>query len=125
MDELTQIVPIIENCIRNPLVLTEIAEKCSNPIYFSGSTHFCCNKEPLNRIVALAQKLFVEDIELKLQNITRKNYSDFVDYLKKIKRAFLLSDDGLEQFHWLIDYIMMSQKGKKKLHQSIKLTFLS
>jgi len=119
IDELTQVVPVIENCIRNPLVLTEIAERCANPAYNKSVNKLSCNKEPLSRLIALAQKLFIEDIELKLQNITRKNYSDFADYLSKIKRAFLLADDGLEQFKWLIDFVLTSQKGKKKLHQLI------
>ncbi|XP_057297984.1 zinc finger SWIM domain-containing protein 6-like [Hydractinia symbiolongicarpus] len=120
MDELTQIVPVIENCIHNPLLLTEIAERCSNPAYHkSVYQNFSCHREPLNRLVASAQKLFIQDIEAKLQTITRKNYNDFTDYLRKIKRAFQLSEDGQEQFQWLIDYIITSQKGKKKLHQVI------
>ena len=123
IDELTQIVPVIENCVHNPLLLTEIAERCS--AFHQNQQRFSCHKEPLNRLVASAQKLFVQDIELKLQSITRKNYSDFTEYLQKIRRAFLLSDDGQEQFHWLIDYITTSQKGKKKLHQAISQTLAS
>lgn len=125
MDQLTQTVPVIENCIHNPLILTEIVERCSNSSLNSNLRKFSHHKEPLNRLVASAQKLFVEDVELKLQNITRKNYSDFSDYLLKIKRAFLLSEDGLEQFQWLIDFIVTSQKGKKKLHQIISKTLIS
>lgn len=124
IDELTQIVPVIENCVHNPLVLTDIAQRCSSGRYTPNGQSFSCYKEPLNRLVASAQKLFIQDVELKLRNITRKNYTDFTDYLLKIKRAFLLAEDGKEQFQWLVDYIMTSQKGKKKLHQLISQTFL-
>lgn len=124
MDELTQIVPVIENCVHNPLVLTDIAQRCSSGRYTPNGQSFSCYKEPLNRLVASAQKLFIQDVELKLRNITRKNYTDFTEYLLKIKRAFLLAEDGKEQFQWLVDYIMTSQKGKKKLHQLISQTFL-
>ena len=125
MDEMTQIVPVIENCIHNPLILADIAQRCSSGAYTQSPHKFSCSKEPLNRLVASAQKLFIQDVEVKLRNITRKNYIDFTDYLTKIKRAFLLADDGKEQFQWLIDFIITSQKGKKKLHQLISTTFLS
>ncbi|XP_066920713.1 zinc finger SWIM domain-containing protein 4-like isoform X2 [Clytia hemisphaerica] len=124
IDEMTQIVPVIENCIHNPLILTDIAQRCSSGTYRRGGQAFSCSKEPLNRLVASAQKLFIQDVELKLRNITRKNYVDFTDYLIKIKRAFSLADDGMEQFNWLIDFIVTSQKGKKKLHQLVTSTFL-
>ena len=125
IDEMTQIVPVIENCIHNPLILADIAQRCSSGAYTKSGHKFSCSKEPLNRLVASAQKLFIQDVEVKLRNITRKNYIDFTDYLTKIKRAFLLADDGKEQFQWLIDFIITSQKGKKKLHQLISTTFLS
>ena len=124
MDELTQLVPVIENCIHNPLLLTEIAQRCEamNP---HTEIRYSCQQEPLNRLIAYALKLFVQDVDVKLHSITRKNYLDFTKYLQKIKKAFSLSEDGAEQFHWLIDYIMTSQRGKKKLHQVISETFLS
>lgn len=126
MDQLTQTVPVLENCVHNPIILTEIVERCSSSSSLNPNlTKFSHHKEPLNRLVASAQKLFVEDVELKLQSITRKNYGDFSDYLLKIKRAFLLSEDGLEQFQWLIDFIVTSQKGKKKLHQIISKTLVT
>ena len=141
MDEMTQIVPVIENCIHNPLILADIAQRCSSGPYNNTllwrheqkqqpqhqqrlPVKFCCSKEPLNRLVARAQKLFIQDVEVKLRNITRKNYVDFTDYLAKIKRAFLLAEDGKEQFQWLINFIITSQKGKKKLHQLITTSFL-
>jgi len=124
INELTQIVPIIENCIHNPLILTDIVQRCSSGVYATGGQTFSCFNEPLNRLVASAQKLFIQDVEVKLRNITRKNYNDFTDYLTKIQRAFSLAEDGTEQFRWLIDYITTSQKGKKKLHELISKTFL-
>ncbi|XP_002153837.3 zinc finger SWIM domain-containing protein 6 [Hydra vulgaris] len=123
MDELTQLIPVIENCIHNPLLLTEIAQRCETMNTHSGIKYSCLH-EPLNRLIAYAQKLFVQDVEIKLHSITRKNYLDFTKYLQKIRKAFTLSEDGAEQFHWLIDYIMTSQRGKKKLHQVLSETFL-
>lgn len=125
INEMTQLVPVIENCIHNPLILTDIAQRCSSSAYVPHGRAFSCYKEPLNRLVASAQKLFIQDVEVKLRNITRKNYGDFTDYLTKIQRAFLLAEDGPEQFQWLIDFIMTSQKGKKKLHQLISQAFLN
>ena len=124
INELTQIVPVIENTIHNPLILTDIVQRCSSGVYTAGGQAFSCLNEPLNRLVASAQKLFIQDVEVKLRNITRKNYNDFTEYLTKIQRAFSLAEDGTEQFRWLIDYITTSQKGKKKLHELISKTFL-
>jgi len=122
IDELTQIVPVVVNCVHNPMVLTEVARRCSSPAFNKSKIRYSCNKEPLNRLVACAQRLFVRDIEHQLQTITPKSYGDFTKYLQKIQLAFCLSEDGREQFRLLLDYILTSQKGKKKLHKLVQHT---
>lgn len=125
-DELTQITPIVCNCIRNPIVLTEIARRSSrnysfisNGVTLQGTSKFSCNKEPLSRILATAQQLFVREVQNKLENISPKLYKDFVKYLEKVNVCFRLIDEGQDQFQWLLDYIAMTQKGRKKLHKLI------
>lgn len=126
-DELTQITPIICNCIRNPVVLTEIARRSSrnynfisNGVTLEGASKFSCNKEPLNRILATAQQLFVREVQNKLENISPKLYKDFVKYLDKVKLCFQLVEEGQEHYQWLLDYIAMTQRGRKKLQSLIK-----
>ena len=130
-DELTQITPIVCNCIRNPIVLTEIARRSSrnynfisNGVTLQGATKFSCNKEPLNRILATAQQLFVREVQNKLESISPKLYKDFVKYLEKVNVCFQLIDEGQDQFQWLLDYIAMTQKGRKKLQKLIRDTIV-
>eukprot|EP00795_Rhopilema_esculentum_P004792 gene4792-21101_t len=103
-DELTQITPIVCHCIRNPVVLAEIARRASvtlnvvsNGTIVKEKTKFSCNKEPLNRLLATAQQLFVREVQGKLGNISPKFYNDFVKYLEKVKACFYLIDEGHEQ----------------------------
>ena len=126
-DELTQITPIISNCVRNPLVLTELARRCVRTSSFYSGTNCkkkCANlsydKEPISRLLATAQQLFVQEVQSKLTNITPKHYSDFTQYLEKVRTSFQLVDDGNEQFQWLLDFIATSQRGKKKLLKLIR-----
>ena len=126
-DELTQITPIVCNCIRNPVVLTEIARRASrnynfisNGVTLQGASKFSYNKEPLSRILATAQQLFVREVQNRLENISPKLYKDFVKYLEKVNVCFQLVEEGQDQFQWLIDYIAMTQKGRKKLQKLIK-----
>jgi len=126
-DELTQITPIVCNCIRNPIVLTEIARRSSrsyniisNGVTLPSSNKYSCNKEPLSRILATAQQLFVREVQNKLENISPKLYKDFVKYLEKVNLCFQLIDEGQDQFQWLLDYIAMTQKGRKKLQKLIR-----
>lgn len=126
-DELTQITPIVCNCIRNPVVLTEIARRSvrttnviTNGTHTKGKTKFSYDKEPLSRLLATAQQLFIQEVQHKLENISPKFYKDFIKYLKKVRTCFQLVDEGQEQFRWLLDFIATSQKGRKKLQSLIR-----
>eukprot|EP00794_Sanderia_malayensis_P007764 gene7764-8610_t len=138
-DEFTQITPILCNCVRNPVILTEIARrsvKNSSYVINSGTTSTTNNKtktsnklyfdkEPINRLLATAQQLFIQEVQNKLNNITPKQYTNFVLYLGKVKAGFDLVDEGQEQFQWLLDFIATTQKGRKKLQKLINDTFLN
>ena len=126
-DEVTEITPIICNCVRNPIVLAEIARRSvrtSNFFCQSGQVaktkiKLSFNKEPISRLLASAQQLFIQEVQNKLDNISPKQYNSFVQYLSKVKSGFQLVDEGNDQFQWLLDYIATSQKGRKKLQKLI------
>ncbi len=130
-DELTQITPIICNCVRNPVILTEIARRSvrtSNYAMQGGQSKgkamkLSFDKEPISRLMAASQQLFIQEVQKKLDNISPKQYANFVLYLGKVKNGFDLVDEGPEQFQWLLDFIATSQKGRKKLQKLIRDSF--
>ena len=83
------------------------------------SKHLAVDKDPLKALLDAAIQAYIKSTHLKLQVISPRHYSDFVEFLAKAKETFLLASDGECKFNQLIESIRTSYKGKKKLLNNI------
>lgn len=81
------------------------------------------DKDPLKALLDAAIQAYIKSTHLKLQVISPRHYSDFVEFLVKAKETFLLASDGESKFNQLIETIRTSYKGKKKLLNNILIKF--
>ena len=81
------------------------------------------DKDPLKALLDAAIQAYIKSTHLKLQVISPRHYSDFVEFLSKAKDTFMLARDGETKFNQLIDTIRTSYKGKKKLLNNILIKF--
>lgn len=69
-------------------------------------------------------KAFVDTTRTRLQNISPRHYSEFIDFLTKAQGTFDKAPDGPQQFKDLISEIMKSYRTKKKLMGDLKKQFV-
>ena len=91
--------------------------------YGHHSKMLSLDKDPLKSLLDAAIQAYVKSTHMKLQVISPRHYSDFVEFLAKAKETFLLASDGESKFNQLIDTIRTSYKGKKKLLNNILIKF--
>ncbi len=66
---------------------------------------------------------FITTIHSRLSNISPRHYAEFIDFLTKARDTFLLAPDGHLKFLQLLDNMITTYKGKKKLVLLIKAKF--
>lgn len=73
------------------------------------------DKPPLRMLLEAAVSAYCETTTQRLQHISPRHYSDFIEFLAKAQETFKLSPDGMVQFTALLDHMRITYKGKKKL----------
>lgn len=66
---------------------------------------------------------FVDTTRSKLQNISPRHYSEFIEFLGKAQAIFDKAPDGSKQFKDLIAEIVKSYRTKRKLMEKLKIRF--
>lgn len=73
------------------------------------------DKPPLRMLLEAAISAYCETTNQRLQHISPRHYSDFIEFLAKAQETFKLSPDGMIQFNALLEHMRITYKGKKKL----------
>ena len=132
--ELSQIIPLIIKAVHCPTVLSDLLFRCT----FMGTAAneaqidqywglcekdccgFKCNEEPVRQLMEATISAYVNTVHSRLNHISPKHYTDFVDFLMKAQETFLLASDGSTRFRALINNMKILYRGKKKLMQLVK-----
>lgn len=77
-----------------------------------------------NALLERTLRAFKDTTRTRLQNISPRHYSEFIDFLTKAQGTFDKAPDGPQQFKDLISGIMKSYRTKKKLMGDLKKQFL-
>lgn len=81
----------------------------------SRSHKLMIDKPPLRMLLEAAVSAYCETTNQRLQHISPRHYSDFIEFLAKAQETFKLSPDGMIQFNALLEHMRVTYKGKKKL----------
>lgn len=126
-DELSKVIPLIIKAVHCPTVLSDILFRCAFAQSTPGPSRAgtfgkfsLCDKEPLNQLLECTINAYVNTVHSRLNHISPRHYSDFIDFLRKAKEVFELAEDGSHRFDALINNMKVLYKGKKKLVQLIR-----
>lgn len=133
-DALSELITTVVTNIKCAPVLSEILRRCSsghvpvpslNPSLTphhpyqdsrkSRSHKLPLDKPPLRMLLEAAIAAYCETTTQRLQHISPRHYSDFIEFLVKAQETFKLSPDGMIQFNALLEHMRIAYKGKKKL----------
>ena len=89
----------------------------------SSSRFLNINQSPLNELLEATLNAYLSGITSRLQHISPRHYTDFLTLLHKARHTFSLAPNGRERFAQLMESLMTTHKGKKKLMQLIRQTF--
>ncbi|XP_075263947.1 zinc finger SWIM domain-containing protein 5-like [Convolutriloba macropyga] len=89
----------------------------------SSSRFLAINQSPLNELLEATLNAYLSGITSRLQHISPRHYTDFLTLLHKARHTFNLAPNGRQRFAQLMENLMTSHKGKKKLMQLIRQTF--
>lgn len=124
-DELSKVIPLIVKAVHCPTVLSDILFRCAFAQTTSSSTRTfgkfaLCDEEPLNQLLECTINAYVNTVHSRLNHISPRHYTDFIDFLRKAKEVFELAEDGSHRFNALVNNMKVLYKGKKKLVQLIR-----
>lgn len=89
----------------------------------SNSKTLGLDKDPLKALLDAAIAAYVTTAHTRLNVISPRHYTDFVEYLVKARETFMLASDGEIKFISLLENIKTNYKGKKKLVNGIRQKF--
>lgn len=81
------------------------------------------DRPPLSKLVYAAIKAYFEAVMRRLEHISPRHYSDFIEFLTRAQETIILAPDGKMEFSNLLDNIKTMYKGKKKLMCLVKERF--
>lgn len=126
-EELSKVIPLIIKAVHCPTVLSDILFRCAFAQSSSSSScagtfgkYALCDKEPLNQLLECTINAYVNTVHSRLNHISPRHYTDFIEFLRKAKQVFELAEDGSHRFNALINNMKVLYKGKKKLVQLIR-----
>lgn len=128
-DKLAQIIPLVIQSIHCPTVLSDLLYRCTfTPtatcdLSFRCNRYLGCDKEPLRQLLEATINAYVSTTHSRLNHISPKHYSDFIDFLMKAKESFQLAPEGEKRFAALLNNMKILYRGKKKLMQLVKERF--
>ncbi|KAI2809414.1 Zinc finger SWIM domain-containing protein 6 [Blomia tropicalis] len=73
------------------------------------------DRPPLSTLLNAAVRAYIETVMKRLEHISPRHYSDFIEFLTRAQETIILSPDGSKEFATLLDKIKTLYKGKKKL----------
>lgn len=84
---------------------------------------YSLDRPPVSILLNAAVKAYIETIMTRLEHISPRHYSDFIEFLSRAQETIVLAHDGKREFCRLLDKIKMLYKGKKKLMFLVKERF--
>ena len=128
-DQLGQIIPLVIRAIHCPTVLSDLLYRCTfTPTAgcdrgFRCSKYLGCDKEPLRQLLEATINAYVNTTHSRLNHISPRHYTDFIDFLMKAQESFQLAPEGERRFSALVNNMKILYRGKKKLMQLVKEQF--
>ena len=126
--ELAHMITLIVNSVQCPSVLSDLLHRCTlTPVGVARTSNgsvaparLMYDDPCLQPLVEAAINAYVNCAHNRLNRISPKHYTDFIDFLLKAKETFLLAKDGGKRFNALIDNMKVLYRGKKKLMNLLK-----
>lgn len=81
------------------------------------------DRPPLSNLLYAAVKAYIETVMKRLEHISPRHYSDFIEFLNRAQETIILAPDGKNEFSKLLEKIKTLYKGKKKLMHLVKERF--
>lgn len=81
------------------------------------------DRPPLSNLLYAAVKAYIETVMKRLEHISPRHYSDFIEFLNRAQETIVLAPDGKNEFGKLLEKIKFLYKGKKKLMYLVKERF--
>lgn len=81
------------------------------------------DRQPVATLLNAAVRAYIETVMKRLEHISPRHYSDFIEFLTRAQETIILAPDGLKEFATLLDKIKTLYKGKKKLMFLVKERF--
>ncbi|XP_042549667.1 zinc finger SWIM domain-containing protein 4 [Dipodomys spectabilis] len=122
--ELSAIVPLIIRSVHCAPTLSDILHRWTLPAPGLGplggprraaKPPLGADRAPLCQLLDAAVAAYIATSHSRLTHISPRHYADFIEFLDKARRTFLLAADGHVQFAQFLDSLKHTYKGKKKL----------
>ncbi|KPM04886.1 zinc finger SWIM domain-containing protein 5-like protein [Sarcoptes scabiei] len=81
------------------------------------------DRPPLSNLLYAAVKAYIETVMRRLEHISPRHYSDFIEFLTRAHETIIMAPDGKKEFAKLLEKIKTLYKGKKKLMSLVKERF--
>jgi hypothetical protein len=73
------------------------------------------DKPPYRLLLDASMHAYMETTNQRLQHISPRHYSDFIEFLAKAQETFKMTEAGSNSFHNMLEQMRITYKGKKKL----------
>ncbi|XP_048198324.1 zinc finger SWIM domain-containing protein 4 [Perognathus longimembris pacificus] len=121
--ELSAIVPLIIRSVHCAPMLSDILHRWTLPAPglapLGGPRRAAkplgADRAPLCQLLDAAVAAYIATSHSRLTHISPRHYADFIEFLDKARRTFLLAPDGHVQFAQFLESLKHTYKGKKKL----------
>lgn len=84
---------------------------------------YSLDRAPLSILLNAAVSAFIDTVMTRLEHISPRHYSDFIDFLSRAQETMIMAPNGKREFASLLEKIKTLYKGKKKLMSLVRERF--